>query len=544
VNVFRNRELRCLELAWGGFFVVEWASLLAVSVWAYGEGGASAVGLVGLLRMLPAAVALPFGAAIADRFPRHRVLVVVYVVQALLVAGLALVIQTSGPRALTYCLVALVGVVAAPCRPAQLAFAPLLARSPKELVAANVTQMTFEGLATLLGPLLAGIVLAFGGPAAALGVGAAFSVASAVLLTGVRATADPTRASRREHETAFESLGGGVREIARLPDLGAIIAGFWAQTFVRGLLNVLVVSLTLSTLGLGEGAVGLVSGTFGLGVVLGALGATALVGRRRLGPPIALALALWGLPLVAIAVRPTLVVAVTAFVVSGIGNALLDVAGFTLMQRVAGDRVLGRVFGVFYVGVLASMGIGSVVAPALIDLIGIRGALAFGGALLAGVALVIYPRLTRVDGHTSVPGAALAAVATVPLFEPLPPISLEKLARSATRETVPAGTEIIAQGQVADSFYVVVEGTVEVSSGGHRLRTLDQGGFFGEIALLHDVRRTATVSAITDTDVLVIRRIDFLSAVLGNPESTSAVEDTIAARLRPEPAHVEPALST
>jgi CRP-like cAMP-binding protein len=180
----------------------------------------------------------------------------------------------------------------------------------------------------------------------------------------------------------------------------------------------------------------------------------------------------------------------------------------------------------------------------LIDLIGIRGALAFGGALLAGVALVIYPRLTRVDGHTSVPGAALAAVATVPLFEPLPPISLEKLARSATRETVPAGTEIIAQGQVADSFYVVVEGTVEVSSGGHRLRTLDQGGFFGEIALLHDVRRTATVSAITDTDVLVIRRIDFLSAVLGNPESASAVEDTIAARLRPEPAHVEPALST
>ena len=114
VNVFRNRELRCLELAWGGFFVVEWASLLAVSVWAYDEGGATAVGVVGLLRMLPAAVALPFGAAVADRFPRHRVLVVVYVAQALLVAGLALVIEASGPQALAYCLIALVGVVAAP----------------------------------------------------------------------------------------------------------------------------------------------------------------------------------------------------------------------------------------------------------------------------------------------------------------------------------------------------------------------------------------------------------------------------------------------
>ena len=129
LEVFRNRELRRLELAWGGFFVVEWASLLAVSVWAYGEGGASAVGLVGLVRMLPAAVALPFGAAVADRFPRHRVLVVVYVAQALLVAGLAAVILEDGPPALTYLLIGIVGVVAAPCRPAQLALAPMLARS-------------------------------------------------------------------------------------------------------------------------------------------------------------------------------------------------------------------------------------------------------------------------------------------------------------------------------------------------------------------------------------------------------------------------------
>ena len=493
--------------------------------------------------MLPAAVALPFGAAVADRFPRHRVLVVVYVAQALLVAGLALVIGTSGPQAFAYCLIALVGVVAAPCRPAQLAFAPLLARTPEELVAANVTQMTFEGLATLLGPVLAGIVLAFGGPAAALGVAAAFSVASAVLLAGVRRP--PTRRARVGGSASVsQNLGGGLRELARLPDLVAIIAGFWAQTFVRGLLNVLVVSLTLSTFGLGEGAVGLVSGTFGVGVVLGALGATTLVGRRRLGPPIALALALWGLPLVAIALRPTLVVAVTALVVSGIGNALLDVGGFTLMQRVAGDRVLGRVFGVFYVGILASTGIGSVVAPPLLDLIGIRGALAFGGALLAGVALVVYPRLTRIDEHASVPASALAAVAAVPLFEPLPPISLEKLARSATPRTFPAGTEIIAEGDVADSFYVVVEGTVDVSSDRRRLRTLDGGCFFGEIALLHDVRRTATVSAITDTDVLVIRRLDFLSAVLGNLESAATVEDTVAARLRAQPADVEHVLST
>jgi MFS family permease len=511
--------------------VVEWASLLAVSVWAYGNGGASAVGLVGLVRMLPAAVALPFGAAVADRFPRHRVLVVAYVAQALLLAGVAAVIHSRGPAALTYFLIAAVGVVAAPCRPAQLALAPMLARSPAELVAANVTQMSFEGLATLLGPALAGLVLAVSGPPAALGAAAAFSVASAMLLTGVRAPADPTLATRRDRKSVLDSLSGGLRELARLPDLAAIIGGFWVQTFVRGMLNVLVVSLTLTTLGLGEGAVGFISGTFGAGVVLGALGATSMVGMRRLGRPIALSLVVWGLPLIVLAARPGVVIAVAAFVVSGIGNAVLDVAGFTQMQRVADDRVLGRVFGVFYVGILASTGIGSIAAPALIDLVGIRGALALGGALLPAIALVIYPRLKRVDDYASVPETALSALAAVPLFEPLPPTSLEKLARAALPETVPAGTAVVAQGERGDTFYVIVDGSLEVSADGRQLSTLGPGDFFGEIALLRDVPRTATVWAATDSELLVIRRMDFLSAVLGNLESAETVEQIVSSRL-------------
>jgi MFS family permease len=481
--------------------------------------------------MLPAAVALPFGSAVADRFPRQRVLVVIYVAQALLVAGVAAVVQADGPPAVTYLLIALVGVAAAPCRPAQLAVAPVLARSPEELVAANVTQMTFEGLATLLGPALAGVVLAVSGPAAALGVAAVFSLASALLLADIRGSADPTTASRRDRASVLDLLGGGVRELARLPDLAAIVGGFWAQTFVRGMLNVLVVSLTLTTLGLGEGAVGFISGTFGAGVLLGALGATSLVGRRRLGRPVAFALALWGIPLVAIALRPGVVVTVAALVVSGIGNALLDVAGFTQMQRVADDRVLGRVFGVFYVGVLATSGIGSIVAPVLIHAIGIRGALAFGGALLPVAALVIYPWLERIDDYASVPEAALSALAAVPLFEPLPPTSLEKLARAATAETVPAGTAAVTEDEWGDTFYVVVDGSLEVSTDGSPLRALGPGDFFGEIALLRDVPRTATVTATADSAVLTIRRMDFLSAVLGNPESAETVEEIVSSHI-------------
>jgi MFS family permease len=529
--VFRNRTLRYLELAWGGFFIVDWASLLAVSVWAYEHGGASAVGLVGLLRMLPAAAALPFGAAVADRFARDRVLVVVYVAQALLVVGVAGALQVAAPRGLTYLLISLVGVAAAPCRPAQLALVPLLARSPEELVAANVTQMTFEGLATFLGPALAGVVLAVSGPPATLCVAAAFSLASAVLLASVRANVDPTRAARLARESVLDALGGGVRELARLPDLLAIIGGFWVQTFVRGMLNVLLVSLTLRTLGLGEGAVGFISGAFGVGVVLGAAGAASMVGMRRLGRPVAFALALWGLPLLGVGIRPGVVIAVVALVASGVGNALLDVAGFTLMQRIADDRVLGRVFGVFYVGVLATTGIGSILAPALVGLIGVRGALAVGGVLLPGVAVAIYPRLRRMDNYATVPDPPLSVLARVPLFGPLPPTSLEKLARAAIPEMVAAGTIVMAQGERGDMFYVVQRGSFEVTADDELVRTIGPGDFFGEIALLRDSPRTATVSATTDATLLAIRRMDFLSAVLGNPDSARTVDEIVSSRV-------------
>jgi MFS family permease len=530
VGVFRSRELRRLELAWGGFFVVEWATLLALSVWAYGKGGAPAVGLVGLLRMLPAAVALPFGSVITDRFARHRVLVLVYAAQAVLLAGVAATIAVKGPTALVYFLVALVGIVAAPCRPAQLSMTPVIARSPEELVAANVTQTTFEGLASLLGPALAGALLALSGASLALGVAAAVAGVSALLIGGVGTSADPTRAARRRREPVLASLTGGVKELARVPDIAVVVGGFWCQTLVRGMLNVYVVTLALTTLGLGGGGTGFLSGAFGAGVVLGALVTTTLVGRRRLSRPFAAGLVLWGLPLVGIGARPTVAVAVAALVVSGIGNAELDVAGFTLMQRLADDRVLGRVFGVMYVGVLATVGIGSILAPLVIDALGIRAAVAASGALLPAVAVILYRRLSQMDARASVPDG-LDALATVPLFEPLPPTSLEKLARAATEEHVTPGKVVVREGDHGDTFYVIVEGSFRVSTAGLPVRELGPGDFFGEIALLRDVPRTATVTATSNATLLTVHRIDFLAATLGTLESATTVEEVVTHRM-------------
>jgi MFS family permease len=325
-------------------------------------------------------------------------------------------------------------------------------------------------------------------------------------------------------------LTGGARELVRRPDLAVVIGGFWSQTLVRGMLNVYVVTLALTTLGLGEGGAGFLSGAFGAGVVLGALATTTLVGRRRLSRPFALGLVLWGLPLLAIGLRSTTLVAAAALVVSGVGNAELDVSGFTLMQRLADDRVLGRVFGVMYVGVLATIGVGSILAPLLIRVLGIRGAVAATGALLPIVAALLVRRLSRMDARATVPDG-LDTLVAVPLFAPLPPTSLEKLARSAERQQIDAGTTVVTEGDHGDTFYVIVDGSLGVEASGRHLRDLEAGDFFGEIALLRDVPRTATVTALTEATLLAVQRIDFLAAILGTRESAAAGDDVVAHRM-------------
>jgi hypothetical protein len=187
-----------------------------------------------------------------------------------------------------------------------------------------------------------------------------------------------------------------------------------------------------------------------------------------------------------------------------------------------------------YVGVLATVGVGSVLAPLAIRVLGIRGAVIASGALLPAVAVLLYRRLTQIDRRASVP-EGLDILAAVPLFEPLPPTSLEKLARAADRERVEAGSTIIREGERGEGFYVIVDGLLRVTSRGERLRDLEAGEVFGEIALLRDVPRTATVTATTEATLLVIRRVDFLSAILGTLESATTVEELITHRIDTTP---------
>jgi MFS family permease len=526
-EVFRSPELRRVESAWAGYYVADWSAFVALSIYAYDFGGAAAVGLLGLIRALPAALGVPAGSAVADRTRRERVLFVVQAARAVALVASAVVVAKSGPHWAVFLLVGVTAGIGSVYRPAQLALVPLLARTPQELVATNVSGSILEGLAVLIGPALAGILLTFTGTDVVLAASASISAWAALLLLRVSsASYVPARGSG-----AIADLSAGLRTLAREPSTRLVIGLFASQTFVRGLLNVLLVVTAFRLLDIGQSGVGFLNAAFGAGGLLGGIAGLALVSLRRLARPFAAGLVMWGIPIALIGIWPQTIWTVVCLTVVGAGNAVLDIAGFTLIQRGIDDAVLARVFGVFEVLVIAALGAGSIVGSLLVDHLGLRTTLIVAGSILPVLTIVTYPRLRTVDAAVVIPERQLRMLQSIPLFSPLPPTTLERLATHLSPLTAVADTELVREGDAGDLFYVVGAGLVEVSKAGRRLTALGPGDYFGEIALLRDVPRSATCTATTDVELYTIDRERFVSAVTGNSASASEIESVIHRRL-------------
>jgi len=537
LDVVRNRDLLLLQLGWGAFFLVDWTSLVALSVWAFRLDGADAVALVGLARLLPGAVALPFGAWAADRFSRRNVVVAVYSALTAVFAGLAIAVRMNAPAPAIYALIGIGGIAAAPYRPAQLALVPLLARSSRELVAANVTAGTLEGLATFVGPALAGLLLLSADPWLVLAVSFVSAAGGLAAMSRITVTVDPSKAVVGERDRTVAALLGGLIQLRQNPDIALIVAGFVLQILVRGFLTVLLVSISFDLLHLANSGVGWLSAAMGVGGVVGSMWATTLTGRRTLGRPFAFALVLWGLPIVVIGLPPNRFVAMGVLAVIGFGNSLLDVSGFTLLQRLGNDRALGRVFGVLYTFGIAAAGVGSLMVPVVVSAVGLRPVLIIVGSILPLFALGSLRRIDHIDAHSQPPSELLRVITDIPLFAPLPATMLEKLARRAETITVALGTTIVAEGETGDRFYAMVDGEALVSQDGAPRRTLHTGDHFGEVALLNEGRRTATITAITPGRILTLSRQDFLESVSGSEHAFSVASQHVAKLLEGDDFH-------
>src|SRR6266702_6971774 len=298
-SLYRNPRLRRLQLAWIGSSVGTWGYVVALMVYAYDHGGAGAVGLVGLIRWFPAAVAAPFGGMIGDRFPRLRVMVVSDVIRAAALGAAAAAIVIDAPATVVYLLAILVTLVSQAFQPAESALLPTLAESPEELAAANVANSTIEAAGYFVGPALGGLLLAVSNVETVFAVTATAFLWSAAMLALIRLRApEPAREAARgswQHEAL-----AGFRTIWRDSRLSLIVALFAAQTFVYGGLTVLIAVASIQLLGLGSPGIGYLNAALGVGGLTGGIAAVALVGVRRLGLAFGLALILWGAPILVV----------------------------------------------------------------------------------------------------------------------------------------------------------------------------------------------------------------------------------------------------
>ena len=528
-RVLGNPDMRRAQLAWMLGWAGEWAWLVALWVYAYQTSGVVAVGILGLARTLPAALLSPALSTFTDRLPRHRVLLGIHLGRASLLGIATFAIVAGLPPLVVYAVAPLDAFLGVLHRPTHMALMPALARSPEELVASNVASSTFEGIGTLAGPALGGLLVAYATPTWGFAAPALVFAIGALSVSGIR----PAQALRRvvHREGLFATLFGGIGALVAYPRAGLVVSLFWAQIIVRGLLNVLLVVAAVELLNVGEQGVGYLNSAIGAGGFLGVLATVSLVARRRMAPSFAIGLVLWGTPILLIGLLPWAPAAVLFLAVLGLGNAVLDVSGFTIMQRSVPNAMRGRVFGVLESGVMLGTGIGSGLAPLLLALLDIRGALIATGLLLPSLAVVTWRWVSLADADAVIPERELGLLRGVPMLAPLPMTILEQVAGDLSEVTYADGEAIIREGEPGDRFYILASGRTSVLSGGKVRAPLGPGDSFGEIALVRNVPRTASVFAVGAVKAFALERDAFCAAVSGDQHSRQAAEDVVQHRL-------------
>jgi len=525
----RDPNLRAAQSSFLLAWMAEWAFTVGIGIVAYRDAGAFGVGLVGLLRMLPAAVLAPFAAPLTDRWRRERVLVVIAAVRAVAFLATAALVA-SGDTVPVYVLAVLATTVGTLYRPAHSALLPSLCRTAQGLAGANITRGLLDSVAVLVGPLVATVLLSTGSLAAVFVAAGIASAAAVPTMLLVRYEAPPRRVVP-QRPSALADVREGLGAVRGERRLGLLFALAAVQTATRGALSVFVVVVAIDLLGTGESGAGLLTTAVGAGAVVGSLGAVLLLGSSRLGAWFGVGVALWGVPLALVAVWPSPVATLALMACLGVGNALVDVGLFTLPARLAVDEVLGRVFVVLEGIIALSVGLGSLVTPLVIDAAGVRGALAVIGCVAPLAVVAAWRGLRALDRAMADRDVSVALLARSPMLHPLPMPAIEHLARCVEPEVVPDRGTVVVQGELGDTFSVIERGEADVLQDGVLIRRLREGGSFGEVALLRDVRRTATVVARGELRLRTLGRAQFVAAVTGYTRSR-AEADLLIASLR------------
>ena len=529
-----SARLRRVEFAFLGFGIAEYGVWVAVLVYAFQRGGTTASALIAAVQLLPAAVVAPMAARLIDVRGAAAALRAGYIAQAASVGTTALLLFGGAPAITVYTAAVLAASTVTVTRPAQAAMLPTLVDTPAQLTAANVVSGWVESVSLLTGPALASVMLALGGPGAALALFAVMLGGSAALVlplpgqTRVGAVVD--NAPPESSWTAALHAAPGV-----VPALGMLGAEYAAI----GALDVLEVVIAAHVLRLGAGGAGYLAATFGAGALVGAAAAVALIGRRRLARPLLLSAAAWGAAFIALGAWPAIGLAFCLLAVAGATRAVLDVGGRTILHRTVPAELHGRVFGIVEGLQMLALAVGSLSVPVAVTIAGPRGAIVLLGCLLILIPLLGAPALRTIERAVPELEVELSVLRGFPLFEMLGPPVLEDLGRAMVRVEAPAGETIMREGQRGDQFFLIAAGGLEVSIRGSHVQTIGPGDGFGEIALLRDGVRTATVTTTSPVTLFALQRAPFLEAVTGSRQAHHAARELVAQRLAALPTVAE-----
>jgi MFS family permease len=519
-RVGEDRNLRRALAAFTAFSVTEFGTWVTVLVYAYSVGGATTVGAVAVAQLVPAAILAPFLAARLDRLPRSAATLVAYGSQAAALAATAISMAVDAPPLATFGFAVVANITVAMGRPAHNSLIPELVEDADHLTAANVVTTSAENIGVFIGPALAGIMMGIGDPASALGV------LVLVMLSGTALVASIPRLRRPAVES--RAMRTRNRRIGYRSAFPFVIIGAAEQVAI-GALDVLIVLLAIDELGLGDSGAGYLNAALGLGGVVGGLMAASMVGRARLTPPLVLGVALRSGSLILIGLFPAAALFLAG---TGIGYSVVDVANRTLLQRSVPVDSLAGAFGLLEGATMGSLALGAAIAPLLVGAVGTTGAFAVLGVVMPVTIAAIWRPLRRAERNATIALDALDAIRGVAMFEGLEPAVREALARSGSIEDVPAGRVVVVEGDTGDRMWVVISGTVAVTRQENPVATLGPGDVFGEIALLSNRPRIATVTALEPCGLLTLDRTGFFQAMATNPVTHAAFEELARLRTR------------
>jgi MFS family permease len=525
----------------------DWLYSVALIVYVLQQTHSAAwVAATSIVRFLPFVFLSPIGGAIADRYDRRRVMILMDLLRAATMVVLA-VGAAMDASALFAILVSAVAVVfSAPYFPCVYAATPALV-GEEDLTAGNAIVSAIANITLALGPAVGGVLLALGSPALAFGVNAATFAVSGALTYPIRTRlSTAVQDETEEHQPSMvRQLLDGIRAVTSSADVLLIVIVWCAFTMFFGQEIVLYTLVSVQRLGLGEAGIGYLFAATGVGGVL----ATAFSGRMsdqsRQGVILALSAIVAAVPMFALAFITSPALAYALLLLEGAGFMAGDVVATTTLQRILPADVLGRVLGILDSLMVAGILVGSVVAPVVVNLGGLQVALGVAAGLLAVAGIAVLPRARELDRRTAARVQALQGkvefLEHLRLFEAASRQALEALAGVATEETVPPGTVVIRQGDEPDDLFGVMRGRLEVTvaedaGAPSRVATMKERDYFGEIGLLRRIPRTATVTAVEECELLRISGEDFVRIANEGPGVSGTLRAGMARRLARTPA--------